>query len=96
MSRHIFDHLYEELVMLKGEWIPRMRIWNAVGDFYDPVALTKEEAVIFLTNFAATLLPEVPAKKRLRMIKRFKRWDPDADTPEEIFTRICGGKSQDT
>jgi len=82
--------------MLKGEWIPRMRIWNAVGDFYDPMTLNKMEAYIFLVNFLATLLPEVPMKKRQKMLKKFRRWNPNVDTPEEIFTRICGGKSQDT
>ena len=96
MGRKVFNHLHEELSLLKGELYPRMDLWSEVGHYIDPMTLTKESAVDFLINSLSTLLPEVPEKKRTRMIKKFERWDPNADTPEEIFERICGAKSRDT
>jgi hypothetical protein len=95
-GRKVFNHMHEELSLLKGELFPRMRLWEEVGEYYDPMSLTKMDGYNFLANFLSTLLPEVPVEKRQRMLKRFRRWDPNADTPEEIFTRICGGKPQDT
>ena len=96
MGRKVFNHLHEELSLLKGELYPRMDLWSEVGHCIDPMALTKGLAVDFLTSSLSTLLPEVPEKKRTRMIKKFERWDPNVDTPEEIFERICGVKSRDT
>lgn len=93
-NRKIFDHVHEELSLLRGELFPRMELWNSVGEYYNPVTLNKMEAYIFLDNFLATLLPEVPAKKRRQVLKKFRRWDPNATTPEEIFERICGGESR--
>jgi hypothetical protein len=95
-GRRVFDHLHEELSLLKGEFYPRMALWEEVGHYIDPVTLTRELAVNFLINSLSTLLPEVPEGRRTRMIKRFERWDPEANTTEEIFKRICGGKSEDT
>lgn len=96
MGRKVFNHMHEELSLLKGELFPRMRLWEEVGHYIDPMALTKVQAVGFLINSLSTILPEVPERKRQRMIKKFERWDPNADTTEEIFKRICGGKSEDT
>ena len=99
MSRKVFNHLHAEVCLLKGEYISRMELWGEVGELFDPVSITKAQAVAYLCYLsihAADLLPEVPARKIRRMIKRFERWDPNADTPEEIFKRICGGESRDT
>lgn len=96
MGREVFNHLHEELSLLKGELFPRMELWNLVGQHFDPISLTKDQALAYLFVYSPDSLPEVPAKKIRRMVKRFERWDPEADTPEEIFERICGGKSQDT
>ena len=93
-SRKIFDHLHEELSLLRGELFPRMVLWKEVGHRSNPMALTKELAVDFLINSLSTLLPEVPERRRRGMIQRFERWDPNADTPEEVFERICGGESR--
>ena len=91
MGRRVFDHLHVELSLLKGEFLPRMPLWEEVGQITDPMTLTKEQAVDFLTASLSTLLPEVPERKRRRMIRKFQRWDPEADTPEEVFERIWKG-----
>ena len=93
-SRKIFDHLHEELSLLKGELFPRMELWNLVGEHYDPSTLNEMEAYTFFSCFLDTLSPEVPVKKRKAALKKFRRWDPNADTPEEVFERICGGESR--
>lgn len=95
MGRKVFDHLHTELSLLKGELYPRMDLWSEVGHYIDPMTLTKELAVDFLINSLSTLLPEVPEKKRTRMIKKLERWDPDADTPDEVMERLCSGWRQD-
>lgn len=78
-NRKVFDRLHLELSMAKGENIPRMQLWMEVGETCDPRALTKETAM--------ELYPEVA--------KALSRWDPDRDTPEEIFERICGGTPEE-
>lgn len=95
MSREIFNRLHRELSLLKEELVPRMLLWEAVGEVADPTSLTKEQAVAFLREGAAAFLPKVSERKRRRMIKKFKRWNPDSDTPEEIFERMSGGGSRD-
>lgn len=96
MGRKVFNHLHEALSLLKGELYPRMRLWEEVGKYYDPVTLNKMEAYCFFSCFLDTLLPEVPVKKRKAALKKFRRWDPNVNTPDEIMERICGGTSQDT
>jgi hypothetical protein len=94
LGRKVFNHLYEELSLLKGELAPRMELWDAVGELFDPVSLTKGQAeayLCYLSIHAADLLPEIPERKIRRMLKKFDRWDPEADTPDEVMERICGG-----
>ena len=101
LGRKVFNHLYEELSLFRGELFPRMELWNLVGGHYDPITLTKDQAVDFLRFYSldplhhTSILLGVPVKKVRRMIKRFERWDPNAVTPDEIFERICGGESRD-
>jgi hypothetical protein len=86
-DRKVFDYLHTELSVLAGKFIPRWDMWE---EFDGPP--TKERALRFLRERAAQVLPDIPEKKLRRLTKRFERWDPDADTPEEIFSRICGIK----
>jgi hypothetical protein len=86
MDRKIFNHLHTELSVLAGKFIPRMDLWE---EFDGPP--TKEIALRFLRERAAQVLQEIPERRLRRLTKRFERWDPNADTPEEIFDRICGG-----
>ena len=89
-DRKIFNHLHEELSLAVGEYFPRMSLWEEVWEFTSE-PLTKETALRFLNERAPKLFPDIPEKKLRRLTKRFERWDPNADTPEEIFARICGG-----
>jgi len=82
MGRKVFNHIHAELSLLAGKLIPRMELWGEVGESYDPRTLTKEQALQFLTD---KLGPDS------KVVKSFKRWDPEADTPEEIMERICEG-----
>jgi hypothetical protein len=86
-DRKIFDYLHMELSVLVGKFVPRMDLWE---EFDGPP--TKEIALRFLSDRAAKVFPEIPEKKLRRLSKRFERWDPNADTPAEIFSRICGGE----
>ena len=85
MDRKIFNHLHEELSVLVGRLIPRMDLWE---EFDGPP--TKEIALSFLRERTAPVLQDISERKLRRLTKRFERWDPNADTPAEIFSRICG------
>jgi hypothetical protein len=85
-SRKVFDYLHTELSVLAGKFIPRMDLWE---EFDGPP--TKETALLWLKRSPAQVLQDIPERKLRRLTKRFERWDPNADTPEEIFARICGG-----
>lgn len=79
MGRRCFDYLHMQLSLLAGENILRMRLWEEVSEVCDPRALTKEQAI--------ERYPEVA--------KAFKNWNPNRDTPEEIFERLCGGSPRE-
>ena len=85
-DRKVFDYLHTELSVLAGKFLPRMDLWE---EFDGPP--TKEIALRFLREGKAQVLQDIPEKKLRRLVRRFERWDPNADTPEEIFARICGG-----
>ena len=85
-NRRVFDYLHTELSVLAGKFIPRMDLWE---EFDGPP--TKETALLFLKRSPAEVLQDIPERNLRRLTKRFERWDPNADTPEEIFSRICGG-----
>lgn len=88
-DRKVFNHLHEELSVLAGKFIPRMELWE---EFDGPP--TKETALIFLRETVPQVFPEISEKKLRRLTKRFERWDPNRDTPAEIFARICGRKDE--
>ncbi len=91
-DRKVFNYLHEELSVLAGRFIPRMSLWEEFDSFASfSVYPSKEIALRFLRDGSAQVLQEIPEKKLRRLTKRFERWDPNADTPEEIFARICGG-----
>ena len=91
-ERKVFDYLHTELSVLAGRFLHRMDLWEEF-DAFDCFSVypTRETALRFLSERAAQLFPEIPEKKLRRLSKRFERWDPNADTPEEIFERICSG-----
>jgi hypothetical protein len=80
MSRRIFNRLHIELSLLAGKNIPRMELWEEVGEHYDPRNLTKERALQFLTD-------KLGADSTV--VKAFRRWDPNKETPEETMERLC-------
>lgn len=88
-DRKIFDHLHEELSVLANRFIPRMELWE---EFNGPP--TKEIALGFLRDRASQVFPEIPERRLRRLYKHIERWDPNADTPAEIFARICGGEEK--
>ncbi len=93
-NRKIFDYLHTELSVLAGKFIPRMELWEEF-DAFDCFSVypTKEIALRFIRDGKAQVLQEIPEKKLRRLTKRVERWDPNQDTPEEIFARICGGEN---
>ena len=92
MSRKVFDYLHTELSVLAGKFLPRMDLWDEFDSFaHFDVHPSKEIALRFLREGKAPILQGIPERKLRRLTKRFERWDPDADTPEQIFSRICGG-----
>jgi len=83
-KHRVFDHLHEELSLAAGRLVPRMDLWE---EFDGPP--TKEIALSFLRERTAPVLQDIPERKLRRLTKRFERWDPNQDTPEEIFARLC-------
>jgi len=81
MGRRIFNYLHTELSLLAGKRIPRMELWEEVGEHCDPRALTKEQALRFLTDKLGAASP---------VVKAFRHWDPNRETPEEMMERLCG------
>ena len=82
-SRRIFHHLHQELSLLVKYNIQRMDLWEQVGS---PMTLTHEEAVKFLEEEAPHLYDRPGLTK---LTAKFKKWNPNVATPEEILTRLC-------
>lgn len=89
-DRKVFDYVHTELSVLAGKLLPRMDLWE---EFDGPPS--KETALLFLRDGKAQTLQGIPDRQLKRLIKRFERWDPNADTPAEIFARICGQKENE-
>lgn len=84
-TRKVFNHLHQELSMLMRTNISRLELWSQVGD---PMNLTHRQAVAFLEEEAPALYDHPNLSK---MTEKFKRWNPNVDSPEEIMERICAG-----
>jgi hypothetical protein len=86
-----------ELSMLMGENLSRMEIWSEISACdIDPRDLTKDQALWFLRRpetviFLSETFGSVDCKKLFKLAEKLDKWDPNSDTPEEIFERISKG-----
>ncbi len=85
MSRRIFNWIHTELSVLVGHFIPRMELWNELGEMFALETLTYEQGLEFLES---NPLAAMGNGFLSRVIKRYQKWDPNLDTPEEIMERI--------
>jgi hypothetical protein len=91
MSRRIFNWIHVELSVMLGHAIPRMELWSEIGGMFPPQTLTYEQGLEFLESRKLVLRGEHCLSK---IIKRYKKWEPNRETPEEILERICSGISK--
>ncbi len=94
MSRRIFNWLHVELSLTLCRPVPRMDLWSEVGEMFSPDTLTHEQGLEFLESYMPKVI-QISQYERDSIIKRYKKWDPNVDTPEEIMERICTGLSED-
>jgi len=93
----VFDYLHQELCMTMGKPVPRYGIWTsmALQDAHPAFDLTPEKAANYLENGTGKILDQcrktAGEKKWAKLVARVRKFNPDQDTPEEVFTRLCKG-----
>ena len=94
MSRRIFNWLHTELSLTLCRPVPRMDLWSEVGEMFSLDTLTHEQGLEFLESYMPKIV-QLSQHERDSIIQRYKKWDPEQDTPEEIMERLCGGFNEE-
>ena len=92
ISRRIFKWIHTELSLALCFVVHRMDLWSEIGEMFSPNTLTYEQGLGFLKSYMPKVI-QLSQYEKDSIIKRYKKWDPEQDTPEEIMERICTGLS---
>jgi hypothetical protein len=97
MPKRYFDHVYSEISVAAGRRVSRYDLWLAVWSAgEDPDDLDQEQVRCFLDFELDDFLREeglrLDGRARKRLEKRLLRFNPDAPTPEEWFSRLLTRK----
>lgn len=95
----VFNFLCQELSVTINQPIvgkARYDLWTsmALHDAHPAFDLTPEAAATYLETchegFLDRLRTRVRDKEWRLLVRRIREFNPDHDTPEEIFSRLCG------
>jgi hypothetical protein len=77
-NRRVLNKLHEELSVMKGSLWPRYPLWLELNEAgYDPENLTPQDATVWCES-----------KGHLSVARKMSRYNPDLETPDEIFERF--------
>lgn len=93
IPRRIFNWIHTELSLTLCRPIPRMDLWGEIGEMFSPDTLTHEQGLEFLEAYMPKVI-QLSEYERRSIIKRFRKWNPNHDTPEEVMERLCGLKDR--
>lgn len=94
----IFDYLHQELNLTINQAVPRYDLWTAMAlqDAHPMFDLSPEKAAHFLEagtgKFLDRLRKLAGEKKWAKLVDQVRGFNPEQDTPEEVFARLCGIK----
>ena len=79
-TRKVFNKLHEALSLHLDYNFPRFQLWNWVAEDYSPREMTVQDAEAWCRE-----------NKFYELADEMSKYDPDLETPDEIFDRIIDG-----
>jgi len=95
LARRCFDHLHAELSVEIGTLVPRYPLWIRVQEAgFDPDGFEASQLLSFVDEHLEPFLVEegleLSPRRRTRLLRRLRRFDPNVPTPYETMERIFG------
>ena len=96
MSRRSFDHLHAELSVEIGRLVPRYALWIRLQELgLTPGDLARADVLHFVRDALDAFLQaeglKLADRRRRRLERRLRRFDPAVPTPYETMERIFSG-----